>query len=461
MNSLLIINGTIITSTSSRKEDLAVADGRITKTGTLLPSDFPDHQIIDASGKLVFPGGIDPHVHLSLPTPAGLSSDDFVSGSRAAIAGGTTSFIDFVTPVRGQSLLEALASRKKEAKSSLLDYGFHMGISEWNANSASEIHEIIEKEGISSFKTYLAYRESIGIDYPALQKVMEIVGSAGGIVLAHCEDGEMISHLQHEFVHTGKTDPKYHSQSHPAEAEIRAVEKVIEISAKTNCPVYIVHTSTGNAAEAIRQAKESGLAVFAETCPQYLLLDESVYFSQADKMKILPYIISPPIRKKNNQDQLWKGLADGTFDTVATDHCPFNLYGQKDRGILDFTKIPNGAGGIEHRLTLLYAYGVLTNKITVQQFVNLTSTRPAEIFGLGNRKGKLEPGFDADIVIWDPDIKGIISVKNHFQNCDSDIYEGFPVQGKPCFVIVKGEIAFAEGTLRINGLKGQFLMTKK
>ena len=461
MKPILIKNGTLITAMSSCKGDIAVSDGKITKTGTLDPKDFPDHQVIDAMGKLIFPGGIDPHVHLALPTPAGPSSDDFFSGSRAAIAGGTTSFIDFVTPGRGQSLTEALVLRKQEASSSLLDYSLHMGISEWTKQTPSEIHHIIEKEGISSFKTYLAYRESIGIDYSALKQVMEIVGPQGGIVLIHCEDGEMISRLQHEFIAAGKTGPQYHAESHPAEAEIRAVENVIELSARTNCPVYIVHTSTGKAKEAITEAKKSGLKIFAETCPQYLVLDDSVYFSDPDARKVLPFIISPPIRKKADQMELWKGLSDGTFDTVATDHCPFNLSGQKDRGINNFTKIPNGAGGIEHRLSLLYTYGVLTKRITLQEFVSLTSTRPAEIFGWGNRKGKLEAGFDADIVIWDPDHKDVISVNNHFQNCDSDIYEGLPIQGKPAIVMINGKIAFAHGMPRISGLNGHFLPTKK
>lgn len=461
MKSLLILNGTLVSATSTCRQDIAVENGKIARTGTLSASDFPGYLVIDASGKLIFPGGVDPHVHLSLPTSAGPSCDDFISGSRAAIAGGTTGFIDFVTPKRGQPLQEALAQRKKEGGTSLLDYGLHMGISEWNTNTPSEIHHIIEKEGILSFKTYLAYRETIGIDISALQQVMEIVGPAGGIVLVHCEDGAMISRIQHELLSAGKTGPKFHAKAHAPEAEISAVKQVIEISAKTGCPVYIVHTSTAGATDAIRQARRSGLKILAETCPQYLLLDESVYFSEPDDLKVLPYIISPPVRTKEDQFRLWEGLAYGTFDTVATDHCPFNLVGQKDRGIHDFTKIPNGAGGIENRLKLLYTYGVLTNKISVQQFVNLISTRPAEIFGFGNRKGKLEPGFDADIVIWDPDVQEVISVNNHFQNCDSEIYEGILVQGKPFITIVDGEIAFTGGKLNTGELKGHLLLNNK
>lgn len=442
MKPTLIINGTVISAVSSLKENLAIDNGKITAKGQLEPHDFREFEIIDATGKLLLPGGIDPHVHFALPTPAGPSSDDFASGSRAAVAGGTTSFIDFVTPHRGQSLLEALSLRRAQAAASLLDYRLHMGISEWNVSIASDVIRCIEKEGIVSFKAYLAYRESIGISLSELQQMMEVVGSSGGLVLVHCEDGEMIRRLQHEFLLKGKTHAYYHALSHPPEAEIRAVEKVIELSGKTGCPVYIVHISTQQAAAAIAAAKKSGLPVFAETCPHYLLLDDAVYNERLDNLRVLPYVISPPLRTFENQEHLWEGLADGTFDTVATDHCPFNLYGQKDQGLYDFTKIPNGAGSIEHRMSLLYTYGVLTKKITINQFVNLVSTRAAEIFGLDDHKGKLEVGFDADVVIWDPDARRIISVKNHLQHCDSDIYEGFSIQGRPETVIVKGEIAF-------------------
>jgi dihydropyrimidinase len=457
MKPLLIVNGTVVSAGSSRTEDIAISGGKIEKTGTLDSSDFPGYEKMDASGMLVFPGGIDPHVHFSLPTPAGPSSDDFASGSRAAIAGGTTTFIDFVTPVKGQSLCDALHVRKKEAEQSLIDYTLHMGISEWNNNVAKEIGKIIAKEKVSSFKAYLAYKESIGISIDSLEQLMKIVGPAGGIVLVHCEDGDMISRLQQEFVTSGKTGPEFHPQSRPEEAEILAVEKVIGLSGKTGCPVYIVHTSTSKAAEAIRQAKASGLKVYGETCPQYLLLDESVYWSGKEKGNALPYIISPPIRSKHNQDGLWKGLADGTFDAIATDHCPFNLKGQKDRGLHDFTKIPSGAGGIEHRLPLLYTYGVSAQRITLQQFVYLTSERPAGIFGFGSRKGKIEAGYDADLVIWDTEKESTISVQTHFQRCDSDIYDGFKVKGKPAKVIVNGAVAFSENKISDVPLKGRFL----
>jgi dihydropyrimidinase len=274
--------------------------------------------------------------------------------------------------------------------------------------------------------------------------VMEVVGKVGGILLVHCEAGEMISRLQQEFLSAGKTNAAFHALSRPPEAEITAIRKAIDLCAKTGCPLYIVHVSTGGGADAIREAKRSGLPVFGETCIQYLVLDDSVYDQRLENMKVLPYVISPPIRSAKDREKLWEALADGTFDTVATDHCPFNLHGQKDRGLNDFTRIPNGAGGIEHRLTLLYTLGVVTGKISVNRMIALISSRPAEIFGL-DRKGRLETGFDGDIVIWDPDYRGTISVKTHYQQCDSEIYEGVDVIGRPETVIVSGNIVFQNG----------------
>ncbi|MCX6246026.1 MAG: dihydropyrimidinase [Bacteroidetes bacterium] len=457
METLLIINGIVVNADASRKAGVAVSNASIIEVGSINPKAYPGAAIIDAKGKYVLPGGIDPHVHFALPTSAGNSSDDFASGSRAAIAGGTTTFIDFVTPRRGQTLQDALDQRKAEAAGSLIDYKFHLGISEWNSDIASELEACFEKEKITSVKTYVAYRESIGISYDELEQVMEIAASAGKLVLVHCEDGEIIARKRDELLRLGKTRPCYHAASRPPEAEIRAVEKVIGLSAKTGCSVYIVHTSTAEAADAIASAKRSGLPVFAETCPQYLVLDEAVYDEGLDDYKVLPYVLSPPVRSAFDRERLWEGLSDGTFDTVATDHCPFNLYGQKDQGIDDFTKIPNGAGGIEHRFSLLYTFGVSEGRFNLNQFVKLVSARPAELFGMADRKGGIEKGYDADIVIWDPDAQGRISAEHHFQRCDTDIYEGFQIRGKPELVIVNGRIAFRNGKFENIDLKGRYL----
>jgi len=438
MNQLLIINGTIINSDSTSNTDIAVSKGLITEIGQLKPSDFPDYKVIDAKGKYIFPGGIDPHVHLELPTPAGPSCDDFLTGSKAAIAGGTTFLVDFVTPSRGQSLMKALAFRLKESNKCLVDYTLHMGITWYDETIPEQMEWCVNEVGIKSFKAYLAYKGSIGIEYTELEQVMKKAALLNAIVLVHCEEGEVILRNQKQFISEGKTEPLYHALSRPAEVESESVRKVIDLCRKTGCKTYIVHTSTAKSIEYITAAKKEGLPLFCETCPQYLVLDESVYSKPLpDSLK---YVISPPIRSKLDQDALWEALADGTLDVISTDHCPFNSKGQKDVGINDFTKIPNGAGGIENRLALLYTYGVLTKKISLQQFAGLTSTNAARIFGLYPQKGAIEVGSDADFVIWDPEVKSVVSVKTQVQQCDSNIYEGLAIQGKAEHVVRNGEI---------------------
>ena len=425
----LIINGTVVNADESMQADVAISGGKIEAVGRMNPADFPDFKVIEAEGRYLIPGGIDPHVHFALPTPAGCSSDDFVTGSKAALAGGTTSVIDFVTPERGQSLPEALELRRTEARESLCGWKLHMGISEWNKRVSEEVRRCIRYEGITSFKAYLAYRDTIGISMDELEQLMRVAGPEGGTVLVHCEDGEMISRLQKQYIASGKTRAAFHALSRPVAAEVNAIRKVIDLSEKTGCPVYIVHVSTGEGAGAIREAKEKGLKVFGETCIQYLILNNSVYDASLPDRQVLPYVISPPLRPEPERLKLWDELSRGAFDTVSTDHCPFNLHGQKDRGINDFTKIPGGAGGIEFRLSLLFTFGVLEKKISLNQFVSLTSHRAAAIFGWGDTKGKIAAGFDADLVIWNPDKEWMISAKEQYQRCDSNIYEGIKVKG--------------------------------
>jgi dihydropyrimidinase len=438
MDQLLIINGTIINSDSTAKTDIAVSEGLIKEIDKLNPADFPDYKIIDAKGKYIFPGGIDPHVHLDLPTPAGPSCDDFLSGSKAAISGGTTFLVDFVTPSRGQSLMKALAFRLKESNKCLVDYTLHMGITWFDETIPEQMEWCVNEVGIKSFKAYLAYKGSIGIEYWELEQVMIKAASLNAIVLVHCEEGDVIIENQKKFISEGKTEPLYHALSRPAEVESESVRKVIDLCRKTGCKTYIVHTSTAKSIEYVREAKKEGLPLFCETCPQYLLLDESVYSKPLpDSLK---YVISPPIRSKLDQEALWLALADRTVDVISTDHCPFNTKGQKDLGINDFTKIPNGAGGIENRLALLYTYGVLNKKISLEQFVALTSTNTARIFELYPQKGAVEVGSHADLVIWNPKSKSVISVKTQLQQCDSNIYEGISINGKAEFVIKIGEI---------------------
>ncbi len=437
MDQLLILNGTIVNSETTFEADILVKNGTIAEIGKIQPSAFPGSKIIDAKGKLILPGGIDPHVHLQLPTPAGPSCDDFISGSKAALAGGTTFVIDFVTPARGESLVKALTLRLKESNNCLLDYTLHMGITWYNDSIPEQMQWCVNEVGIKSFKVYLAYKGSIAIEYDELEKVMQTAASLHATVLVHCEEGDEILKNQQNFLSEGKTTPLYHALSRPAATESESVRKVIDLCRKTGCKTYFVHTSTAKSIEYIRAAKKEGLPLFCETCPQYLLLDESVYSKPLPDA--LKYVISPPIRTKQDQQALWLASADGTVDVISTDHCPFNTLGQKDVGINDFTKIPNGAGGIENRLQLLYTYGVLTGKISLQQFVGLTSANAARIFDLLPQKGVVAVGSDADLLIWNPDATSVISLETQAQQCDANIYEGISCQGKAETVLLKGK----------------------
>jgi dihydropyrimidinase len=451
--SILIRQGTIVTSERTEISDIFISGGNITSIGNNL--NYPENiEIIDAKGKYIFPGGIDAHVHLDLPTPAGPSSDNFKSGSIAAIYGGTTSIIDFVTPSKKESLVVALEKRMKEAEVSRIDYGLHMSITSWTKETAKEMEVCVKKYGITSFKTYMAYKGVIGIEENELLEVMKVASGLNALVTVHCEIGDEILKKQNEFIAEGKTSPKFHALSRPAACESESVKHVISLAKKTNCPVYIVHTSTKESLEFIEKAQREGQRVYSETCPQYLLLDERVYDFPLPVSLI--YVISPPLREKADQEYLWNGLKKGSIQVIATDHCPFNLIGQKDKGINNFTRIPNGAGGIEHRLSLLYTYGVLQNKISLNQFVSLTSTNPAKIFGLYPKKGEIAVGSNADIVIWNPETEDIISAKTHHQHCDTNIYEGFKCKGKAEIVLVNGQKIISNNKIEKNN-KGKYL----
>ncbi|MCP3931488.1 MAG: dihydropyrimidinase [Bacteroidetes bacterium] len=452
--SLLIKNGTIVTSEKTFKGDILTAKGKISKIGSHLTLDNPIGRVIDASGYYIFPGGIDPHVHMHLPTPAGFSSDDFLSGSKAALLGGITTIIDFVTPKKGQSLIEALKERKKEATNSLIDHSFHVSPIEWYKNSEQEIKTCIKKEGINSFKIYMAYKDTIGLEDADILKVMKVVGKSGGLVTVHCELGDEIEILRNEFVKKGKTKPEYHPLSRPAKMEAEAVNKAIQLAKKAECPLYIVHVSTNEAIRYINQAQQKGQKVFAETCPQYLLLNNTKY--KGDFSQTAPYVMSPPLREPIDNQALWQALSEGIIQTTGTDHCPF-LMKQKEAGIHDFRKITNGAGGVEHRLALLFTYGVLTNKISINQFVNITSTQAAKIFGLYPQKGEIALQSDADLIIWDPNKENTISSKTHHQHCDTNIYEGLKTKGSAKYVIAKGRVVVQDNEWLSDKLKGSFL----
>jgi len=454
--SLLIKNGTLVTAEKQFGGDIVVKGDKIVRI--VKPGEKPvkTDTEIDAQGKFIFPGGVDPHVHLHLPTAAGFSSDDFYSGSRAALVGGTTTLIDFVTPQKGQRLTEALEIRKTEAANCLTDYSFHVSPVEWRTSMPQEI-KAIKKQGITSFKVYMAYKESIGLEDEEIERVMRAVADIGGMVTIHCELGDEIEELRNQLLKAGHTNPKYHPLSRPPRVEAEAVKKAILLAKKTNCLLYIVHVSAEESLKHISEAQKNGQPVTGETCPHYLLLNDSRY--SGDFEQAAPFVLSPPLRKKSDNEALWYALDNGIIQSTGTDHCPFSRE-QKRRGLNDFTKIANGAGGIEHRLSLLYTYGVLQNKITLERFVEITSTNPSKIFGLYPQKGTLAPGSDADIVIWDPEKENTISVQNHQMNCDSDIFEGFKTKGAPRIVIKTGKIVFRDGMLNEDISPGQFLYRK-
>ncbi len=449
-----IKNGIIVNAENSVLADVLINGTTIAHIGNDYQNNLKPDLILDASGCYIFPGAVDPHVHLHLPTAAGYSSDDFVSGSKAGLYGGTTTLIDFVTPQRGQSLVEAFLLRKEEASKSLIDYKLHVSPVEWARNTAYEIQLCYHEEYVRSFKVYMAYKKSIGLNDAAIFKVMKTVGQLGGIVTVHCEMGNEIEILRNNFALLGKVSAKYHAFSRPAHLESLAVKRAIDLAAKAECPIYIVHVSTKESVDYICKAQLSLQAVYAETCPQYLLLDDEKYKGDFDKVS--KFVMSPPLRKKADIFALWQAIADGTIGTIGTDHCPFML-GQKKTGQEDFRKIPNGAGGIEHRLELLYTYGVLKNKISINRFVELVSAEPAKIFGFYPKKGIISVGSDADLVIWDPNVERRISVKTHHQNCDLNIYDGFKIRGKAKHVLNKGRLVIENDKL-INESTGFYLL---
>jgi dihydropyrimidinase len=454
---LLIRNGLVVNADKSAWADVLVCDGRIEQLAPGIDPEPYHAEVIDASGKLVIPGGVDPHVHFQLPTPAGPSSDDFRSGSTAALMGGVTTFIDFVTPQRGQSLPRALELRLAEAEASLTDFSFHV--------SPVEVHDALEAEmlqcmqqGIRSFKVYMAYLETIGLEQDALKKVLDILGRYGCMATVHAETGDVIAGLRDEYFNNGQAAPFFHALSRPPQTESDAVKKVLELAARAGCPVYLVHISAAASLLHIKAARDAGQPVFAETCPQYLLLNDMAYdqeFEQAAR-----FVISPPLRKKHDNDALWQALTSRLIQSTGTDHCPFSMQ-QKRLGRDDFRRIPNGAGGVEHRMALLYTYGVLENRLSLGRWVDLVSTGPARIFGLYPRKGCITPGADADLVVWDPEKETVISAKTHYQQTDINIFEGIKTKGGPEYVISKGRIAVQNGKLMAANLKGNFLRQHK
>lgn len=451
--SLVIKNGTIVTAIDRYAADVRCADGRIVEIGADL--DATGGEVVDASGQLVIPGGIDPHVHMELPFMGTVSADDFETGTAAGVAGGTTTIIDFCIPGRGDDMMETLRRWDEKASKAVSDYTYHMAITWWGDDSEKWMETCVREKGITSFKVFMAYRDAIGIDDTELVHALRTAARLGAIVTVHAEHGEMVAELQKSLAAEGKLTPKYHALSRPPAVEGEATARVIMLAEQTGATVYIVHMTCRESVRAVAAARERGQRVFGETCPQYLLLDDSVY--EKPSFEGAAYVMSPPIRPRGHQEPLWASLRSGILQTVGTDHCPFNQVGQKEMGKDDFRLIPNGAAGIENRMALLYTYGVGAGRLDVHQFVSLTSTQAAKIFGLYPRKGSITAGADADLVVWDPEATSTISAKTHHHRCDRNIFEGFEVKGMPSTVVVGGRVQVAKGKLDVERGAGRFI----
>ncbi|WP_462252237.1 dihydropyrimidinase [Ferruginibacter sp.] len=456
MSSILIKNANIITATDNYVADIFI-DGETIKT---IGKDLQvvADKVIDASGKLVFPGGIDPHVHLDMPFMGTYSSDNYETGTRAALFGGTTMVIDFILQKQGNSLHAALDEWKSRSDNNCVgDYSFHMAVTDFNDDTKTEIKDFIEIEGITSFKTFMAYKGALMIDDRQMIGLMEEVKKHGGLINVHATNGDMIDYLTQKHRGEGKLSPLYHYLSQPEVTEAEASERFVDMSNYTGCPGYIVHLTCEGALNAVRNATKRNQKVFVETCIQYLILDASLYENNFEGAK---WVMSPPLREKKDQQTLWAGINQGLVQVVATDHCPFK-WEQKLMGKDDFSKIPNGHPAIENRMELLFSEGVAKNKITLNKYVEVVCTNPAKIFGMFPRKGTIAVGSDADLVIFDPKEKHTLSAATHHMNVDYSGYEGWEVTGKVKTVLLRGQVAIENNECKIEKGFGKFIKRNK
>ncbi|NOZ75997.1 MAG: dihydropyrimidinase [FCB group bacterium] len=437
--SVLIKNGRIITATDDYQGDVYIENETVTQIGKNL--DREADEIIDASGKYLFPGGVDPHTHLDMPFGGTVTADNFETGTRAAAHGGTTTIIDFAIQTMGHSALEGLDTWHQKADGqTAIDYGFHMILTDMEGDRLSEMKTLVE-QGITSYKLFMAYPGVLYMDDGMIYRTMQRAGELGAMICMHAENGIVIDEIIRKAVSEGKTEPKWHSLTRPTRMEAEAVHRTISIAGEAEVPVYIVHLSSSDALDEIVIARNEGLPVYAETCPQYLFLDYSYY--EKDNFEGAKYVMSPPLREKWNQDELWYGLQTNNVQAVSTDHCSFRFQDQKTLGKDLFTKIPNGAPGVENRMSLMFQGGVVEGRISLNRFVEITSTSAAKLFGLFPKKGTIAIGSDADIVIFDPNREETISVNNpctHHMNVDYSAYEGFSVKGYPETVLSRGKV---------------------
>ncbi|MDL0437242.1 dihydropyrimidinase [Niallia taxi] len=454
----IIKNGIIVTAADTYQADLCIENGIIAQIGSQL--DETGAEIIDAAGSYIFPGGIDPHTHLDMPFGGTVTKDDFETGTMAAAFGGTTTVIDFCLTTKGKPLKAAVEAWHAKAKEkAVIDYGFHLQIVEANEAALNELPAMINEEGITSLKVFMAYKNQFQADDETLFRTLLAAKELGALVMVHAENGDVIDYLVKKALQEGNTAPIYHALTRPPEAEGEATGRAAALTGLAKSQLYVVHVSCAEAAEKIAAARNSGIDIWGETCPQYLVLDQS-YLEKPD-FEGAKYVWSPPLREKHNQEILWNALKTGQLQTLGSDQCSFDFKGQKDLGKDDFSKIPNGGPIIEDRVSILYSEGVVGGRISLNQFVDIMSTKAAKLFGLYPQKGTIAVGSDADLVIFNPDVKRVISAETHHMAVDYNPFEGMEVTGEPVSVLSRGEFVIKNKLFTGQAGAGQFIKRAK
>ncbi|WP_372612641.1 dihydropyrimidinase [Aquicoccus sp.] len=451
MSTTVIKNGTVVTADLTYTADVLIENGTITEIGKGLKGD----RELDATGCYVMPGGIDPHTHLEMPFMGTYSTDDFESGTRAALAGGTTMVVDFALPNPGEGLFDALKRWDNKSTRASCDYSFHMAVTWWGEQVFNDMEKVVRERGINTFKHFLAYKGALMVNDDELYASFQRLAELGATPMVHAENGDVVAELSAKLLAEGNTGPEAHAYSRPTQVEGEATNRAIMIADMAGAPLYVVHVSCEESHEAIRRARMLGKRVWGEPLIQHLTLDESEYFNK-DWDHAARRVMSPPFRNKMHQDSLWNGLQSGSLSVVATDHCAFTTE-QKRYGVGDFTKIPNGTGGLEDRIPMLWTHGVGTGRLTPNEFVAVTSTNIAKILNCYPKKGAILVGADADILVLDPEKEKTITAASQQSAIDYNVFEGQHVKGLPRYVLTRGQVAVMDGEMRNEEGHGKFV----